>query len=160
MRLSDVIIVIEQMSFVKKVISDGKFRDEPRFGPRHLFNVPYVEIVESSSLTGHSTDGRMRDSLAECRLIGLKERDDSNAFALELENLAIKREQDQLNTLRAELDELELQTVMVGKNPIAIISGVVVKVGQSIGSFKVVKINKRAVIMKNAKYRFALEMQK
>ena len=49
---------------------------------------------------------------------------------------------------------------MEGKNSIAIIRGVVVKVGQSIGSFKIVKINKRAVIMENAKCRFALEMEK
>jgi len=59
---------------------------------------------------------------------------------------AVKR-QKRMRELRAELRALELQTVMSGRMPMAVISGRVVREGEKLGSFTVATIEPRTAIL-------------
>jgi len=62
--------------------------------------------------------------------------------------------------LETELSRLELQTVMQSRNPVAVINGQLVQMGQSIGSFTVTRIEGLWVELSSGNHVFRLEMKK
>ncbi len=58
-----------------------------------------------------------------------------------------QRRQQRVRDLRNELQGLELQTVMSGRSPLAVISGQVVREGQTLGSFTIASIEPRTAIL-------------
>jgi hypothetical protein len=59
----------------------------------------------------------------------------------------VVRRQKRMRALRTELRALKLQTVMSGRNPMAVISGQVVREGAKLGSFTVATIEPRTAIL-------------
>jgi len=73
---------------------------------------------------------------------------------------AIDRLKDERNKeLKRELGKLELQSVLSGATPLAVISGKVVRVGDTIGSFDVVGITQTGVKLSAESNRYTLSMQ-
>ena len=68
-----------------------------------------------------------------------------------------KKEEDRLRRLRDEVEKLKLETVI--KGAVAIINGDVVKVGQRLGEFAVVRIGARTVELKSGGTTFVLVME-
>ncbi|MBI1336808.1 MAG: hypothetical protein GC164_07590 [Phycisphaera sp.] len=64
-----------------------------------------------------------------------------------------------LQQLEMELGDLELQTVMLGARPVAVISGEIVQPGQSVGSFKVKTISQLAVVLEASGHDFTLSLK-
>ena len=61
--------------------------------------------------------------------------------------------------LERKVDGLKLETVINGHKPMAIISGEIARVGQTIGSFKVRKISGRSVQLEGGGHTFTIMMQ-
>lgn len=74
-------------------------------------------------------------------------------------NPADLRQQIRNQKIRAELKKFELQTVVEGKVPMAVISGKVVKAGQKLGSFEVKSIEKMSVILQVDGNTYRLQMK-
>ena len=68
--------------------------------------------------------------------------------------------QEKLRKLQAKFADLQLQTVMGGDTPVAIIDGRIVKAGATIGPFKVVVIENRTVVLESEGHQFRLQMAK
>lgn len=65
-----------------------------------------------------------------------------------------------LEKLKAELKGFELQTIMSGSRPVAVISGEILRPGDKLGSFTVKEIRPFAVLLEGEGQVFTLEMQK
>jgi len=65
-----------------------------------------------------------------------------------------------LQQLEGEFNKMELQSVMKGKRPVAIIDGELVQPGQTIGNFTVLDIQGLAVLLESNHHKFVLEMGK
>ena len=65
---------------------------------------------------------------------------------------------ERMRQLNTEVSRLVLNSVLVGKEPVAVISDQVVREGQSIGSFTVVSISPKAVELVAGEDRFMLEL--
>ncbi len=74
-------------------------------------------------------------------------------------NPADLRQQIRAQKIRAELKKYELQTVVEGKVPMAVISGKVVQAGQKLGSFEVKSIEKMSVILQVDGNAYRLQMK-
>ena len=57
----------------------------------------------------------------------------------------LRRREERTRQLRGEVDRLQLQTVMIGRTPMALIGDEIVRVGDRIGSFTVTAIRPGAV---------------
>jgi hypothetical protein len=80
------------------------------------------------------------------RLIALKPSDDKPQI---VQTMTAEQREQQLRQqqLRAEVSMLQLQTVMQGRTPIAVISNRVVREQETLGSFTVVAIEPRSVVL-------------
>ena len=72
----------------------------------------------------------------------------------------ISDEEARLQALQMQFADLQLQTVMGGASPMAIVDGQIVKVGHSVGPFKVTAIEDRTVILESDGHQFRLRMTK
>ncbi len=70
------------------------------------------------------------------------------------------QKKDRLDPLKRQFATMQLQTVMQGKFPLAIVDGQIVKAGSSIGPFEVAAIEKRTVVLTSAGHEFKLNMLK
>ncbi|MAE65613.1 MAG: hypothetical protein CMJ18_15195 [Phycisphaeraceae bacterium] len=71
-----------------------------------------------------------------------------------------RQRKETLKRLSREAERLKLQTVMGGRTPMAIVSGEMVKAGQKLGSFTVLKIGERTVELAAGGTTFILVMDK
>ena len=71
-----------------------------------------------------------------------------------------KAAEERVRMLRQELKRYELQSIMQGSRPVAVISGELVQPGHTLGSFKVIAIHDRTVEVQNGGTTFTLTMEK
>ncbi len=71
-----------------------------------------------------------------------------------------KAAEERVRMLRQELKRYELQSIMQGSRPVAVISGELVQPGHTLGSFKVTAIHDRTVELQNSGATFTLTMEK
>lgn len=64
----------------------------------------------------------------------------------------------QLKSFKLAAKGLQLQSVLGGKHPAAVINGDVIRVGQAVGEFKLVKVNRLSVIVRGGQWNFELKM--
>lgn len=67
--------------------------------------------------------------------------------------------QKKLEALRLELKDLELQSIMQGRVPVAVINGQLMQSGQKLGNFVIKEINGLNVVLEGDGERFTLTMQ-
>ncbi|MEM1211658.1 MAG: hypothetical protein AAGI68_05100 [Planctomycetota bacterium] len=72
---------------------------------------------------------------------------DPDAALKAAEAARMKAEAEKLAAIRSELQTLTLQSVMNGPNPIAVINGDFLRVGATIGSFKIARIDRLTVTL-------------
>ena len=72
---------------------------------------------------------------------------------------AVRTDQNRVNDLNTEVAALELQSVVSGHLPMAMINGEFYRIGQRVGSFTVKSIEGRRVILENGGKSFELMMQ-
>jgi len=83
-------------------------------------------------------------------------REESDAYDAED---SAKAEQKRIRMLKQELGHYELQSIMQGSRPVAVINGELVQPGQRIGSFKLIAIHNRSVELQNGGTNFTLTME-
>ena len=69
-----------------------------------------------------------------------------------------QRQLQALRLLKRELEGLELQTIVLGRRPVAVINGEILQPGQRFGSFTVAKIGKISVLLEAQGKRFEIKM--
>ena len=69
------------------------------------------------------------------------------------------RRQERLEELQGELANLELQTVIIGRMPVAVINNDLIREGHKIGAFRIQKIQQRSVVLTAEGEVFSLELE-
>ena len=85
-----------------------------------------------------------------------KVKDDTKNAVLSNED---RQKMEQLKTLQKDLSMMSLQSILSGKESLAVISGKVVRPGNKIGKFKVTKITKQAVELTADNHTFSLQLK-
>jgi len=84
--LTEIVTILQKLNSIRAIIADGELRDDATFGPRHLLNTPYIEIVEDTvNFDEHSSDTRTRRTTASGRIILKKDVDSINGLSNDLE---------------------------------------------------------------------------